>query len=149
MSFRANNLIWFESQQEEVVHVPKVMQHERQHHFHVEDFPPNHSLLKLYSSTFFVGCRKCENTQLKTCVNFPCCWYVVYSRVLSMVHSTAIWVYRALELTALTRRENAVGRRGRDQFHIGSGAGSGSEIQLCFVGTISVQVCNGRRLQES
>ena len=37
MSFRANNLIWFESQQEEVVHVPKVMQHERQHHFHVEE----------------------------------------------------------------------------------------------------------------
>ena len=43
-----------------------------------------------------------------------------------MVHSAAIWVYSALELSALTRRENAVGRRGRDQFHIGSGAGSGS-----------------------
>ena len=36
-----------------------------------------------------------------------------------MVHSAAIWVYRALELTALMRRENAVGRRGRDLFHIG------------------------------
>ena len=34
-----------------------------------------------------------------------------------MVHSAAIWVYRALELTALMRRENDVGRRGRDQFH--------------------------------
>ena len=30
-------------------------------------------------------------------VNFPCCWYLVYSRVLSMVHSAASWVYRALE----------------------------------------------------
>ena len=33
-----------------------------------------------------------------------------------MVQSAAIWVHRALELPALTRRENAIGRRARGPF---------------------------------
>ena len=44
-------------------------------------------------------CCRGHLDQQKHIVNFPCCWYLVYSRVLSMVHSAAIWVYRALELT--------------------------------------------------
>ena len=68
-----------------------------------------------------------------------------------MVHSAAVWVYRALELPALTRRENAVGRRGRDQFRIGSGAGSGlvplhpstrKSADPGFVRAFAPRICN-------
>ena len=57
-----------------------------------------YALLRVYIYIYYVC----------VCVNFPCLTDVVYSRVLSMVHSAAIWVHRALELTALTHAQKSI-----------------------------------------